>query len=763
MSDRPDDKIWHWIMPDGQQVSGPRSELRSKLKERTLLPTTRVWTQTWAEWLPANRTRELSDVLPETHRGLPQNPKRDRNATSPPSVRHSIAPPRPGATSPDAAPPSSRAPIDKAEAAPGPSAPHSVPPPPPKRSGSAAAPAPPPSNRTPSRVTPPPPPMRDRTSAPVSAPPPPPVRDRSAPVSVPPPPPKRDAASPSQVSASPPPAPRRAAASPPPEAEKPAPPALFGEGTPTAQAPEVAASPLAGAPPPIAGGNIPPPVTFPPQPVVLGDAPQARAPIPTLSDDPTESSTTLRPPGAVPPPPRGLPGPVTYEPAAPPPAAAAASLAPEASVLIAGLSRGEVEHYPSGPEHAEPEGEAPEPRQPATIPPARSTNVDSLTAGTRPKSKDRSRLLALGLGLLSVLLAITLVVSLLTRPSESPEAAPDASASAGAVKPRRTVGCRLAAPAARLAPSVERSVPPRHLALDDGRIALGFASTATQANGILIDPSTLDVRKFFEQLGALPVRGVAPMTGATFTFVADRDSDGLTAPSSLEMSPRTLIGFTPEGLARGEPGADPQLIWETPGMDGAEVTECRTLKVGDEGHAVVFRRGGLSGSVLVGWLKPDLSGDGDLEAIPSGVRFVGTPSIAASKDKLLVAFAGRNAENEPWGIRLALADAGEVPDEVLEFPVPEGGLNGGAIAPAVAALGDRWVLQWTQGGSGKYEVRVQELDAELKPLGEAVPTSPKGANAGQGAVGVSGKKALSVYVLTVAGRDELWGAALECR
>jgi hypothetical protein len=59
-------------------------------------------------------------------------------------------------------------------------------------------------------------------------------------------------------------------------------------------------------------------------------------------------------------------------------------------------------------------------------------------------------------------------------------------------------------------------------------------------------------------------------------------------------------------------------------------------------------------------------------------------------------------------------------------------------------------------------VRVQELTADLVPIGSPALASPKGASAGQGAIWIAGNRALSLFVLTVSGYDELWGASLEC-
>jgi len=113
-------------------------------------------------------------------------------------------------------------------------------------------------------------------------------------------------------------------------------------------------------------------------------------------------------------------------------------------------------------------------------------------------------------------------------------------------------------------------------------------------------------------------------------------------------------------------------------------------------------------------------------------------------------------------VQLAAVSQGAAP-VARAFETPPGGAGGGSIAPAVGRLGDDgWILQWTEGTTGQYQVRVQRLSSSLEPLGEPRLVSPKGANAGQGAVLAIGNKVLSVFVQTTAGHDELWGASLRC-
>jgi hypothetical protein len=254
--------------------------------------------------------------------------------------------------------------------------------------------------------------------------------------------------------------------------------------------------------------------------------------------------------------------------------------------------------------------------------------------------------------------------------------------------------------------------------------------------------------------------GVAPVQAEPLTFTADRDDGTLETPHSLDTTPRTVLGFTEDGLAKSRDGAPPEILWPLPHLTS---TEPRVARAESDGYALAMRRGGLSGSILVGWLSAELKPERDLELVPSGTKLVGSPAIAARSNALLVAFAGRDAESEAWRVRIASGARKGPLGKVSVFGTPSEGLGNGAIAPTLAALGEQhWVLQWTQGSAGQYRVYVEELGENLEPLGTPVAASPKGASAGLGAVRVIGESALSVFVLTVGGRDELWGAAVTC-
>ncbi len=146
--------------------------------------------------------------------------------------------------------------------------------------------------------------------------------------------------------------------------------------------------------------------------------------------------------------------------------------------------------------------------------------------------------------------------------------------------------------------------------------------------------------------------------------------------------------------------------------------------------------------------------------MPGAPKFLGTPVIAGSRTGALIAFAARDAADAAWKIFVSLTKPGAEPSPARELTT---GSGGGAISPTLAALsGDRWLVQWTEGSSAQYHVHVQTFAADLSPVGQSIAVSPKGANAGQGALAIFAGGAATLFIQTTAGHDELWGATLAC-
>jgi hypothetical protein len=529
------------------------------------------------------------------------------------------------------------------------------------------------------------------------------------------------------------------------------------------------------------------PSSQPPPPPKRG-----RAVMPTLSEEQSvaPATATLRPPGAVPPPARGVPVPaldsspravMTPIPSFGPPGGRLETPLPAPMpavvnrALLTDAPPPSVDPPLDSTLEVAPRIPAEARRTPVPEAPATKSSAEAENAKRRPQQESLLKIGRIGLDSRTVVMALSalsgaLVVALLgvmllrrspATNTTSPEGRPQPSSAPAprnsAAKP--VAACRLALPAAKIASSVERSVPPYAAKGEKaGDLALGIAETKTKGVGLVVDSQTLDVSPAFEEEGKEAVRGVVPLArSGSLTFFVDRDDRTLHSAHTIDAVPPFTLGVSDAGFSRVVAGST-GVIWE---LDpSAKITEPRSAQLADYGYGVTFRRGGQSGSVMLGFVASDGAKKSELAEVPSAPKFLGTPVIAGSSAGALIAFAGRDAPNAAWKLYVSLTKPGAEPGPARELTA---GSGSGAISPAVAALsGDRWLVQWTEGSSAQYHVHVQTFAADLSAIDASIAVSPKGANAGQGALAAFEDGAATLFILTTAGHDELWGATLSC-
>jgi len=516
--------------------------------------------------------------------------------------------------------------------------------------------------------------------------------------------------------------------------------------------------------------------------------------MPTLSEEQNvaPATATLRPPGAVPPPARGVPVPaldsspravMTPIPSFGPPGGHFETPlpAPMPAVVNRALLSGSappsleppldstLEVAPHIPAEAR---RTPVPERPAARGPLKS-GTETESAARRPQQESLLKIGRIGLDSRTVVMALSalsgallvalLGVMVLRSPNKNvsaSEARPQPSSAPSAFSTTKaSASCRLALPAAKIAATVERSVPPYAASGEKiGELSLGIAETKTKGIGLLVDPKTLDVSPLFEEEGKEAVRGVVPLArSGSLTFFVDRDDRTLRSAHTIDAVPPFTLGVSDAGFSRVVAGST-SLIWQ---LDpSAKITEPRSATVADYGYGVTFRRGGQSGAVMLGFVANDGEKKSELAEVPGAPKFLGTPVIAGSSAGALIAFAGRDEANAAWKLYVSLTKPGAEPGPARELTA---GSGSGAISPAVAALrGDRWLVQWTEGSSAQYHVHVQTFAADLSAIDASIAVSPKGANAGQGTLATFGDGAAALFILTTAGHDELWGATLTC-
>jgi hypothetical protein len=245
-------------------------------------------------------------------------------------------------------------------------------------------------------------------------------------------------------------------------------------------------------------------------------------------------------------------------------------------------------------------------------------------------------------------------------------------------------------------------------------------------------------------------------------FQVVRAGSSLDNARAVDANPPFFLGMTASGVQRAVGKGDPEQVWSFPVSDDVTVPRVATLP--GVGHAVTFRRGGQAGRIVAGWLDPSGRKRTELVEVHADGTLVGTPTIAASNERILITFASRSEKNTDWNVQLASSKAGELPHISKRFEPPPGGPGGSAISPAAASLpGNRWLLQWTEGSSGNRVVRALVLGKDLAPLSRPVNLSPDGANAGQGVVlSHRDQGAVLFYVQNEKKSHELWGATIDC-
>ncbi len=394
---------------------------------------------------------------------------------------------------------------------------------------------------------------------------------------------------------------------------------------------------------------------------------------------------------------------------------------------------------------------------------ARPQQYSSPAYASYPPPKKSSLPLVIGIfGVLGLGAVLAGGALLYFKPWEKPEAKPVQSAAPVVATETKSAPtrCVVQKDARRLASSIVVGTPPyvAPAAGAAGKVAIGFAESDAVGAGILLDPATLDLEKTFTSPAGTKVIGVVPMRNKA-GFTVDRETPALGIPHTIAADSPFVVGFSRSGYSRSTGPGEPDLIWSEVARDKA--TEARVESVDGVGHAVTFR---TAGKIRIGWLKPDGSKKTALGTVDTGGAKVGNPAIGDNGDSLLVAFAAREADTSPWTVQLASAKNGELPAKAQRFDIPSGGPGGDVIAPVVAGLsGGRWLVQWTEGGSGERTVRAITLDDKLAPIGEPLRISAPGKEAGQGEIAIAGENAAALHLVKADRNYELWATALSCK
>lgn len=410
----------------------------------------------------------------------------------------------------------------------------------------------------------------------------------------------------------------------------------------------------------------------------------------------------------------------------------------------------------------------------APIAPPNHMLVDETHQLGQPASTSRSLRLVGVFGAIFAVVAIAIILA--TRaPKKEPEplpvatatAKPSASAPTAPVTPpvRSSIGCARMGDEHVLAPRALVNVGVDIMA-GSGSFLLGFAAAPTDAMAIEVSAATGNVLRSARVTESEPIRHVAPAFGANGLAIytdrvtnappfVDRWTVPASAPFTVGMSSATVAWspFAREAFSS---------LWK---LDAASSTQAVRVAAStvDAEFIVALRRGT---TLSIGRLKRAATGlvaDGPLTPIAGTEAFVGVPAIAVSGDHILVVWAERNGEAEPWHLQYVVWRRGESLGASRHFLVPSGGLGEEVLSPGVSSLDkDQFLLVWTEGPRSGRQVRAWPIDASGAGVGQAVTISPAGVNGGQGRAAAASGQALVAYLAGAGDPFELRAVSLTC-
>jgi len=410
-------------------------------------------------------------------------------------------------------------------------------------------------------------------------------------------------------------------------------------------------------------------------------------------------------------------------------------------------------------------------------------DLRAMRAGKPPKNK-----LLVGvagvLALSVVIMVLALIVSAFSGSSSETKSASSASASASGAAPASTNENTTASGTTATAAATPNAVPPpatreepkpqagglgdcavagdAHIisprvfipsaveasSIVHGAVALGFATNARDSVALTLDPTSLAITGSVKAraVGG-DVRRVSPVVvGGKLAVVPEVDKkDKLAGRRVVATSPPIDIGVAEGSIVWAPHGQNSYAKLFTLEGEGA-VDALRAVPLTSaKGIALTFRRGN---AVYVGVARGDaaLTPEGPLHHIGGLGPQVGSPSIHLSGDTVLVAWADRAGAQDPWLVRWSRLPAGGTPDAPKELALPDGGLGGQAMSPAVAGLGGgRFLVAWTEGPVSNHQVRAANVNADGSTSGPALSISAPGLNAGQPqiAIGADGRGAVA--------------------
>lgn len=292
--------------------------------------------------------------------------------------------------------------------------------------------------------------------------------------------------------------------------------------------------------------------------------------------------------------------------------------------------------------------------------------------------------------------------------------------------------------------------------LSGEHVGLGLAAVNGRPVGFLLRLASLQTERSAMEWAPGPLLRVVPsLQEAEFSVVSDvADPEPASELAFSLRSPSPMkLGTFRKHLTLSEGEGVPEVLWQVPGggrPDGLDAA-------GDAEHgAVVALR--VDGSLYVGRADTAERPDGPLVQLAREHAAVGSLRVAARGDEVVVAFEAKS----PAGTTMVVASPeGNQGSEHAWQCAPKPGAT--LTEPSVQPVADdRWLVSWTEQRDHATQVRMQTLDASLRPVGEAVDVTPASVRASGSVLAVGSAAGAVFYFKQGVSSREAWVASVRC-
>jgi hypothetical protein len=268
-----------------------------------------------------------------------------------------------------------------------------------------------------------------------------------------------------------------------------------------------------------------------------------------------------------------------------------------------------------------------------------------------------------------------------------------------------------------------------------GKVALGFAAAPKEATLEIVDPQTT------ASLGSLhlpenaKVRRVVALDDKKMAVDLDRKGDPLQGRRTLRAATPIDLGATEDGLAWAPLASDKSVkLWPLPSADQPVESLRGEPLPNAAGFAIAFRHAGAIWFGAFGGTPP--APLGSLLHVDGLGPKIGSPAVAASGDRMMVAWADRATKDDPWSVRYAFFRPSDATAQSKTFSLG-GGAPERAMSPSLAPLGGgRFLFVWTGCPEGvACQVRGVVFNADGTTTAPFTASS-EDVNAGQGQAAV---------------------------